>query len=1287
MGRESRGIFFMGSCRRDIQQGRESGGSTILMTLSLNKIIRLRIKSVDIFVNFAILMLITDGGRCIHGSVPSTTQIFIDMMRRLKLICMLVFTSICMYAADNQPVNLVFIGNSITYGAELSNPTTQAPPVKTAAYVKNQTGREVYYRNCGKSGSATPNWLPGTTLFGNADQAATSLQQSHPGVLIFSIMLGTNDTHEGYKTAPEVYYQNLRTMIEALMSRHPEALFIINYPIWYSPNTHNGAVYLEAGLKRLQTYMPMITQLGEFYQQSARPVVWTGDPTAYSTFENKTEYFVAENGNSGVFYLHPNTTGGTILAEMWGKSIIECMNRVDGTRSDALLLDSARQVVAACMKIKKSSVCSANGMLKAGQITTDGVPAEGSGVEYLTDLNPATYFETDLSSEQMHTTPYLQVDLQEENVKQVVCSMTKRLDSASGNRESWLPNDVVIYASDNPEGTEWRRVSGLHGFAPTGDGGTYVSPLLLTGGSRYLRICVEGTSDITLGAGGALMYNMSELQIYAVEMDEENSPYHQQEDIRKACDELTTICDNAAQSLAESQALTEQQKTALCQGIADLKALYTGEEEEEKPNPDVEYISGQDGTTLYSINKTKRLLTKSNQITANSYEKNAGTFFGPSNLLSTSTDYNTIIWHTAWIAASNPLPAGVDNYLQAHLNEPHRLICFSMIGSNWNATYDTPDHMIVLATNTPEDEDSWQEITELPDMIPTELHQVYPAHYTSPCIDMGGEYTDIRFVVKETVNHRLNSKGNIYVSLARFQIYEPEPVEDKVKQLSHYVGILTAEGAGIKVGTMPGTYPQESVDTFFSILADAELLCQMKPSAEEAAAMYERLSKAYEALKQAQHMLTDGCYIIRSGYGNFPAQAGNKVLKDEWGEALEWNTEEDGHPCQTFRLTRQDNGWTIQNMGTGQYMGLPDGQTKRITCTQEPTTTFDILTAADALFTLKPTGTSANLCIEKPTGGASPSGYIAAMAPPEEGTDVWMFVPIEESLTQPISDKAASMKALHEAQLLREDALGCGKTILLTDASQLYANSVMTGFPVSNLLSKSTSYNTIIYHSVWGNGALPADEYNYLQIHLNEPQADVTFSMIGSSWNNTYDTPDDYVIMATDTPADEDSWTVVTRLTDMIPSALHKTYPARYTSPVIHMDKSYSDMRFVVMSTVNNRSNGNGNIYFSLARFQMYGNELLQDSKYGTIEGLAEAVDQMDVLSKELKNKLGDTDKTAELQEQIERVKAIMNGKPDHITSVPSQKQDNAVYTLQGLRISTPTKGIYITQGKKLIRR
>lgn len=1209
------------------------------------------------------------------------------MMKRLLLFCFWALVAICLQAADNQPVNLVFIGNSITYGAELSNPSTQAPPVKTAAYVRSHTARNVYYKNCGKSGSATPNWLPGTTLFANADQAASSLQKSHPGVLVFSIMLGTNDTHEGYKTEPEVYYQNMRTLIEALMTRHPEALFIINYPLWYSPNTHNNAVYLEAGLKRLQTYMPMITQLGEFYQHSARPRVWTGDPTVYSTFENKTEYFVAENGNSGVFYLHPNTTGGTVLAEIWGKSIIECLDKVDNTRQDVLLLDSARQMVASCLSVKRSSVCSANGMLKSGQITTDAVSTEGSGVDRLTDCNPATYFETDMNNGQMKTTPYLQMDLQREQVKQVIFSMTRRLDPASGNRKSWLPNDVVIYASDNPEVSGWRRVAGLHGFAPADDGNTYVSPLLLTNGARYLRLCVDGTSDIALGAGGALMYNMSELQVYAVEVDEENSPYHQQEDIRKACDELTTICDDAAQSLSDNQAFSEQQKTAISQGIAALKALCSSGGEGGETNPDVEYINGQDGMSLYSINKTKRLLTEKDQISANSYEKNAGTFFGPSNLLSTSTDYNTIIWHTAWIAASNPLPAGVDNYLQAHLKEPHRLICFSMIGSNWSSTYDTPDHMVILASNTPNDENSWQEVTELPDMIPADQHQVYPAYYTSPCIDLGGEYTDIRFVVKETVNHRLNSNGNIYVSLARFQIYAPEPVEDKVMQLRNYVDILTAEGAGIKAGTLPGMYPQESVNEFFSILVDAELLCQMKPTTDEAAAMYERLKATYEALKQTRHELTDGCYIIRSGYENFSAQGSCRTLWDKWGEALEWNMEEELHPCQTFRLTRQDEGWSIQNLGTGQYLGLYDKKTRRIVCTQEPETIFDIEITSDALFTLKPTGTSASLCVEKPTGGLSPWGYIAAMTPPEEGANEWIFVPVEESQIPSLQDKAASLQAIHEAQVLREEALGSGSKILLTDASQLYANSVMSGFPVSNLLSRSTSYSTIIYHSVWGNGALPADEKNYLQVHLHEPQADVSFSMIGSSWNNTYDTPDDYVIMATDTPEDEDSWTEVIRLADMIPASLHKIYPARYTSPIIHMDKPYSDLRFVVMSTVNNRSNGCGNIYFSLARFQMYGNKPVQQSKYGTIEGLADAVDQMELLSKEVKNNLGDTGKTTQLQEQTVRVRAIMNGNPDHITSVSSLNKEHAVYTLQGVRVGAPVKGIYITRGKKLLCR
>ena len=243
-------------------------------------------------------------------------------MKRQFFLILLVFVCLGMHAGNVDPINLVFIGNSITYGANLDDPATQAPPVKVAAMVKERTGRDVYYRNCGLSGSATPDWLPGTNLFIKADNAASDLQKDHPGTLFFSIMLGTNDTHEGWKTPAETYYQNMKTIIEDLLARHPEAHVIVNYPTWYSPNTHNGAVYLQAGLDRLKTYIPMVTRLCKYLRRSEKLPVWPGDSSVFSFFEDQKQYFVAENGNSGVFYLHPNTTGGTKLAEFWAKSIL-----------------------------------------------------------------------------------------------------------------------------------------------------------------------------------------------------------------------------------------------------------------------------------------------------------------------------------------------------------------------------------------------------------------------------------------------------------------------------------------------------------------------------------------------------------------------------------------------------------------------------------------------------------------------------------------------------------------------------------------------------------------------------------------------------------------------------------------------------------------------------------------------------------------------------------------------------------------------------------------------------
>lgn len=58
---------------------------------------------------------------------------------------------------------------------------------------------------------------------------------------------GTN----GAPVSAEQYESNMQLIIDSLCFRFPEAKVVLHYPIWYSPNTYNSAMYLKEGLKRL----------------------------------------------------------------------------------------------------------------------------------------------------------------------------------------------------------------------------------------------------------------------------------------------------------------------------------------------------------------------------------------------------------------------------------------------------------------------------------------------------------------------------------------------------------------------------------------------------------------------------------------------------------------------------------------------------------------------------------------------------------------------------------------------------------------------------------------------------------------------------------------------------------------------------------------------------------------------------------------------------------------------------------------------------------------------------
>jgi len=100
----------------------------------------------------------------------------------------------------------------------------------------------------------------------------------------------------------------------------------VHQPIWYSPNTHNGALYLAEGLTRLQSYTPEIIALSKLRPNR----VFVGDRKAFRFFkQNHLKYLSPEKGNSGTFYLHPNVLGATKLGEFWAIALKEDAQRID----------------------------------------------------------------------------------------------------------------------------------------------------------------------------------------------------------------------------------------------------------------------------------------------------------------------------------------------------------------------------------------------------------------------------------------------------------------------------------------------------------------------------------------------------------------------------------------------------------------------------------------------------------------------------------------------------------------------------------------------------------------------------------------------------------------------------------------------------------------------------------------------------------------------------------------------------------------------------------------------
>ena len=257
------------------------------------------------------------------------------MKRLLISLSIIIFhLSVCF---AQKSANLVFIGNSITYGALHQQRELSAPPTQCAHWLSAQEGIDtVYFRNCGRSGKTTYHFLPNPadviptgdkTYFSDVVAKTSELMKAHPTLpLIFSIMLGTNDTVERPKnkhTEPDDYAKNLTMIIDSLLTLWPDAHVVLNKPIWYYPDYQSkaGSIASKKSLKLLSAYYEQFQNIIEHCKSGH---VHIGDAEAYGYFEKhwRTDVFEEKDARGKSYWLHPNEQGAKQLAAFWGKAIL-----------------------------------------------------------------------------------------------------------------------------------------------------------------------------------------------------------------------------------------------------------------------------------------------------------------------------------------------------------------------------------------------------------------------------------------------------------------------------------------------------------------------------------------------------------------------------------------------------------------------------------------------------------------------------------------------------------------------------------------------------------------------------------------------------------------------------------------------------------------------------------------------------------------------------------------------------------------------------------------------------
>ena len=239
---------------------------------------------------------------------------------------------LCGVAGAILDITSCWAGDSETNGVGLGiyAGTTQIPTVPgyAQAWLAATTGATMNGTNQGRPGYSSVDFLPTYDGSGNLNYGAGAgamitflqpLMAANPlSIPVFSIQLGTNDAASSGSTngnlTPAQYAANMRAISLCFLQYGPANCVVnIDLPAFFSPNTQNTAVYLQAAAGVVYAYRDAIAAMVAQMAVAYPGRIYLGDTLQFDYFSRNylAEMQPDNSGPNGTFYLHYSGTVGS----------------------------------------------------------------------------------------------------------------------------------------------------------------------------------------------------------------------------------------------------------------------------------------------------------------------------------------------------------------------------------------------------------------------------------------------------------------------------------------------------------------------------------------------------------------------------------------------------------------------------------------------------------------------------------------------------------------------------------------------------------------------------------------------------------------------------------------------------------------------------------------------------------------------------------------------------------------------------------------------------------------